>query len=373
MTRRLSGVVQLFLGISALGVFGPAAVAAARTGPIAVPFSTTRSASDATSVAIGRWQRSIAARPASGAGCYDAAYPSLTWHATPCSVAPSWPLAPGAASNSAFLAGGPATAPSSGGTLTVGNGNDYTAVLAGKIKRAAGSFIDVTPGITETGQINDQGPQVANEFTLQINSQFFSGSPKCAKSANPAKCLAWEQFVYETDTNTVYMQYWLINYANPCPSGWWTYSSDCYTNSPATRFAAGPLTAAELSKVKFVGTATKGSTDTVSLSIGGTAYLASNSDAKVSLAAAWNTTEFDVFGDGGGGAANFGSGTTIEPVTKLAGTTTAAPKCVAGGYTGETNNLTLTGTPALSSTTAPTMGSAQTNGTTTTASCATAG
>jgi hypothetical protein len=256
--------------------------------------------------------------------------------------------------------------------VTVGDGNDYSAEVSGTISSATGSFTHVSSGITETGQIDDQGPQVANEFTLQLNSQFFSGSPTCAKSSDPTNCQAWEQFVYETDANEVYIQYWLINYNATCPSGWFSFSSDCYTNSPATSFTAGPLTAGGLSKVKFVGAAKTGGNDEVSISDGGVASIVSTSDSKIDLAKAWNTTEFDVFGDGGGGAANFGKNSTFDAQTTLVGTSQAAPKCVKEGFTGETNNLTLSGTAALGSESSPTIASAQTNGTTTTASCATA-
>jgi hypothetical protein len=347
-----------------LTILGPTASASALAGPFAP--------SSGAAPAIGQWQDSIARLPAPAGGCYQASYPALAWRATPCAVAPQWPLAPGPAVGPSTL-GGPLTVGGSlGGPLTVGNGNDYSAQVSGTISSATGSFTHVSSGITERGQIDDQGSQVANEFTLQLNSQFFSGSPTCAKSSDPANCQAWEQFVYETDANEVFIQYWLINYDASCPSGWFSFSSDCYTNSPATSFTAGPLTAAGLSKVKFVGAAKTGGNDEVSISDGGAASIVSTSDSKIDLANAWNTTEFGVFGDGGGGAANFGNNSTLDAQTTLVGTSRAAPKCVQQGFTGETNNLTLSGTAALGSESSPTIASAQTNATTTTASCATA-
>ena len=82
------------------------------------------------------------------------------------------------------------------------------------------------------------GSQVANAFSLQLNSQFFAGSPACSKSGDPSGCQAWQQFVYTYEIQQpgyIFMQYWLINYDATCPSGWFTFSSDCYTNSNASR------------------------------------------------------------------------------------------------------------------------------------------
>jgi hypothetical protein len=137
---------------------------------------------------------------------------------------------------------------------------------------------------------------------------------------------------------------------------------------------AAPLTAKQLAKVKLVGSATSGGNDEVSLTIGtGQATLVTNPDSVVDLASYWNTTEWGVFGDGGGGEAFFNANTTLEARTVLKATSSSAPACVSEGFTGETNNLTLTATPALGSKTSPTMASEQTDGTAGTASCAVAG
>jgi hypothetical protein len=157
------------------------------------------------------------------------------------------------------------------------------------------------------------------------------------------------------------MQYWLINYGATCPSHWFSYQSDCYTNSPASTFPGGALTAAELATAKLSGFTNLGSTDEVELSNGSQASSADNPDSVLDLAQSWNTTEFDLFGDAGGGQAKFGKKTTLEAQTTLSSSSLAAPECVKEGFTGETNNLELTGTPALGTVTTPTMGSEQTN------------
>jgi hypothetical protein len=308
---------------------------------------------------MAQWQAELAHVPTLSAGCYHASYPALQWVASTCVVAPEIPFAPALASSSA--------APGK-----VGDGVDYSAVVTGLISKATGTFDDVSKKITEKGTVGGVGSKRANTFTLQLNSQFFA-SPACAKSADPAKCLGWQQFVYESDTDTVFMQYWLIKYNATCPSGWFTYSSDCYTNSPAATVTGGPLTAKELATVELSGSATAGGEDQVSLSLGsGQASLASNKDSKVDLSASWNTAEFGVYGDGGGSEAYFGAGTTLEAQTSLTATSSSAPTCLHKGFTGETNNLKETSTPALGTESDPTMVSKQTNGKSSTASCAVA-
>jgi hypothetical protein len=254
----------------------------------------------------------------------------------------------------------------------VGDGNDYSAVVAGLITGATGSFANVSPGITEKGQFNGSGPKHANTFSLQLNTQFFTGSPTCSGSSKPSKCQGWQQFVYDTRSNTVFMQYWLINYDATCPSHWFSFHSDCFTNSPASTFAGSAVTAAELATTKLSGSANLGGTDTVELSNGSQVSSVDNPDSVLDLAQSWNTTEFGVFGDAGGGQAKFGKKTTLEAQTTISSNSLAAPECESEGFTGETNNLKLTGTPALGTVATPTMGSEQTNRSTTNPSCATA-
>jgi hypothetical protein len=243
------------------------------------------------------------------------------------------------------------------------------------ISQATGSFQDVSPKITEKGKVANAGPEVANAFSLQLNSELFA-TPACSKSGDPAKCRGWQQFLYTTQDHIgyVYMQYWLINYHASCPSGWSSSAGDCWTNSPASRLTGGPLTARELATVKLSGSAASGGKDKVSLSVGsGHATLVTNNDSKLDLAAAWNTTEWGVFGDGSRGEAYFGTGATLAAKTALTTPSASPPACVQEGFTGETNNLSLASTAALGRAPSPTMASRQTNGTSGTASCAVTG
>jgi hypothetical protein len=299
-----------------------------------------------------QWQAAIARVSAPGSGCYNASYPKLQWHAVKCVTARNWRLAPS----------------------KVGNGVDYSAQVTGTISKATGTFKDVSSDISEKGQVDGTGSKITNAFTLQLNTEFFSGSPACSGSGDPSGCLAWQQFVYAYDgctggANCIFMQYWLINYDATCPSGWFTYSHDCYTNSSAA--AVSTVTAKDLASVSFYGSAANGGNDDVSLSIGsGKATVVTGPDSVVDLAPHWNTTEWGVFGDAGGGEAYFGTDNALEAQTALKGTSSAAPKCVKEGFTGETNNLTLASTPKLGSESSPTMASRQTDGSAGTASCA---
>jgi hypothetical protein len=310
------------------------------------------------------WQAAIAKAPEQGSGCYRASYPSLAWHTVKCAAAPRVLLAPALPRGS-----GKNTRPA-----TVGDGNDYSAVVSGLISKATGTFTAVNSGITEKGQVDGSGPLTANAFSLQLNSQFITGSPACAKASNPSSCQAWQQFVYTANgggTGSLFMQYWLINYNASCPSGWFSVSPDCYTNSASTTVNA--LTAKQLASVDLSGSAVSGGNDAVTLSVGsGTATKVTGKDTKIDLAKFWNTTEWGVYGDGGGSGATFGSQATLEAQTALTSTSSSAPSCVVEGFTAETNNLNLAATPALGSESSPTMASEQTDGSSSSASCAVA-
>lgn len=314
-----------------------------------------------------QWRQEIRHLSVPAKGCYQASFPTLQWHAVTCAAAPTRPLKPEPPSAVHSSAVSSSAAPS---PFAVGDGHDYSAQVTGLISSATGSFDDVSPDITEKGQVGGSGPLEANTFTLQLNTQFFS-TPTCSGSSDPAQCQGWEQFVYETDANMVFMQYWLLDYDTTCPLGWWSYGGDCYTNSPASLFPGSPLTAAELASAQLEGEAAQGGEDAVVLTEGGSAAAASNPDSVMDLAAVWNTTEFGVYGDGGGSEAYFGNATTLEAQTSLEDSDNSeAPTCVMEGFTGETNNLNLSTTPGITAQGSPTMLSRQTNGTTSNPTCA---
>lgn len=262
-------------------------------------------------------------------GCFQSSYPNLKWKEVQCGIVRPYPQPPRQ---------GPRP-------LIVGNGNDVSVkVLTGFISTAIGSF-DSVAVTSESGQINNTGPSVANAYTLQLNTNPFA-STACAGSPNPA-CLGWEQFVYENDGSAgyAYIQYWLIQYNTTCPAGWHPYlvasstDIDCFRNNnlgPAN-VPNQPIT--NLGKLSLSGTVGTGS-DSIIVSTGINIYSVVGDNA-VNAAAGWQVAEFNVFGDAGGGQANFNSGSTIIPRTRVINGDSASSVCVAEGFTAETNNLSF--------------------------------
>ena len=173
---------------------------------------------------------------------------------------------------------------------------------------------------------------------MQLNSQFFYNSPACAGASDPSKCQGWQQFAYLP--GYVFMQYWLINYANTCPSGWASYGSDCYTNSASV--PAPTVVIKRLKTVSISATAVSKGTDTLVFSTATKAYTTTGKDSVEGLADFWNASEWGIFGPGGGSAAIFNNGAAITVNIALTDGSTKKPVCKAkDGTTGETNNLNL--------------------------------
>lgn len=284
------------------------------------------------------WHQAVQRLPRPAPGCYAGTFPRVEWKAVPCGVAPDYPIIPTRGGATHFI---------------VGNGpNDFAAHPANPISGVEGQFLSVSGGITEQGPIANSGPQIANAYTLQINTDNFASSA-CAGSPNP-DCKGWEQFVYENNnvSHRVFIQYWLIKYNATCPmgAGWtqFSFSGDpdiyCYQSTTPSSLAAGvPVSA--LSTVTFSGSASAGS-DQVTIVAGPNMAMRVGVNA-VHAAGAWSHAEFNIFGDGGnsmgGGQASFGANTTLGVRTTVHSGTTAAPGCELESFTGETNNLTLVG------------------------------
>ena len=302
---RAGGFLMAVVGI-------PGAVLLAPSARAATPASEIDRAQEA-------WRSTIINTPVPQEGCFTASYPVAAWKPVACVKAPAIPLVPRSGRSLASA-------------QTVGDGNDYSAVVTGLISKGVGSFPKTTGLKTETGQGQ------ANSYSLQLNSQFFHNSPACAGAFNPSNCLGWQQFVYLP--GFVFMQYWLINYGNTCPSGWASYSSDCYTNSASV--SAPAVVIKQLKTVKISGTAVSKGIDKLVFSTATKAYTTTGQDSVVGLADYWNASEWGIFGPGGGSAAIFNNGASITVKIALTDGSTQAPVCKAkAGTTGETNNLNL--------------------------------
>ena len=289
----------------------PGAVLLLAVGAQAAPPSADAAMRDA-------WRTAIAQTPVPQEGCFKATYPSTAWTKVACKAAPARPYVPRHGHQG----------------YTVGDGNDYSAVVGGIIASGVGSFPVVTGVTRETGYNNR-----ANTYSIQMNSQFFT-TPVCNGATDPSSCLGWQQFVY-SNSGVAFMQYWLINYGSKCPSGgWMAYSGDCYRNSAAVGVPSQVIT--QLDNLKLTGSAVAGGTDTFVFATASEAYSTTGNDSVVHLASAWNAIEFNVVGDGGGSSAKFNKGSSITVKIAIKDGSTAAPACKANdGTTGETNNLTL--------------------------------
>jgi hypothetical protein len=237
----------------------------------------------------------------------------------------------------------------------VGNTVDYILQSAGTIESAVGSFPSVTGATSASSTSPDGGGLIPNGYSIQLNSNTFavsSTNPNCNKSSG---CTGWQQVLYSNVANEtgVYFQYWLLGYGTTCPTGWTLQpkSTNCFRNS--AQVANVPLLAiTDLSQIAItvqVGQTEDGGAandDVLTWTLEGTnppetAQAHWQQYASVlGLQNAWTQAEFGVFGDLGGDNLTLPSNTTIE------GEIQSYPvyphvTCLQGGFTGETNNLSL--------------------------------
>jgi hypothetical protein len=355
------------------------------------------------------WRATIARTLVPKKGCFTALYPNTEWQEAPCGPPSPYPNRPHGGHGLHQLdtvGNGTDYSAQVVGLIrdpgTLGSTIEHSAQVsgaAGRISSAVGSFDSVTPAaIAETGPwwtnkncppsppppchptepcIHPDGgggggnawctvPK-ANAFSLQLNTQPF---PTTACGQGVAECQGWQQFIFsqdQCDGPCVFIEYWLLNFGPSCPTspplscppgqtqpspGQWTSNgeNDCWFNSCS--MPAPAVSAAQLQETTLTGTA--GDMDTVVLTTAGTAT-AMKADSVLNLAQAWNTVEWNVFGDGEGFQANLSPGSTLVVRTSVNSGADIdcnvqlcnPPTCVQEGFTGETNNLFLVGTPAV--------------------------
>ncbi len=266
------------------------------------------------------WHSNVQKAPLPNGGCFKAVEPSNEWQEVPCVAPPERPYLPISGSS----------------PDTVGNGSDFSAQVTGAISSAIGSF----PSVVGVGSEVGGSAGAANSFSLQLNTNTFK-TPACSGAATPASCSGWEQFVY-SNSGLIFTQYWLLNYAHTCPSGWNTFGSDCWRNAASA--ASVPVQSiTDLGKLSITAKAVSGGQDTAIMTVGGTAFTESNPDNTLDLAASWTIAEFNIFGDCCSSQANFNGGAKVEVRVQVNNGTTNQPTCTTAGFTGETNNLTING------------------------------
>lgn len=287
---------------------------------------------------LSSWRSTIMHVPRPNKGCFTAEYPKKEWHRVPCTKPPIVPFQP-AQGQIPFL---------------IGNGNDISAQVSGpSISTAIGSFDRVSGVVNEYGidyNTNQLGPNI---FSLQLNSNTFSGTSACDSHT---ECQGWAQFVYDNLAGQAYIQYWLLNYGLACPSGgpsgtgWMQSNGSCFGNSNAINITMNPpIDISQLSQMSVSGQAVANGNDTLTFYLGSNAYTTTETDTIVSLASYWNAAEFNIFGDAGGTEAYFNYQSpdiaTIQVRIAVENGTTNAPTCKAAGTTGESNNLYFGGAP----------------------------
>jgi uncharacterized protein (TIGR03437 family) len=280
------------------------------------------------SVRLEAWRTSMTHTPLPKHGCFNAAYPSGEWTEVTCVTA-----SPSNGSPVGAKASGRVSRPESSVT-GVGGGYDFAARSPGLITWAAGSFPSVT-GITSEVDIG----LGVNTFTLQLNTNNDIPTTLCPGCG-------WQQFIFanypeQQQPTAVFMQYWLLDTAS-CPPFWTVFqggggeSPGCYVNSPMT--PVSPVTIADLGSLSLFAQAS-GGTDVVIVFTPNGHASAEAQDSVLDLQYHWNTAEFNVFG--AAQEALFDSGTTIVVQTSIYDGTGTPPTCIGGGFTAETNNLTL--------------------------------
>lgn len=286
------------------------------------------------------WHQAMLDTPKPGPGCWKAEHPNMEWVEVECVEMPPEPRLP---------KGHPGVIEPM--PEEVGRGTDYAAQVSGSLNSVSGSFVDLD---NVTSEYNSHY-NTPNEFTLQLNTSFWTGSPTCSG----AGCEAWQQFVYESKGSTggsLYIQYWLLNYSGTCSTiGWWYGGGPglCFVNSSGHQVPA--QTIASLGQMTLTGSAVAGGNDDTALHVDGSIYSVQPPDSKLDLAGSWTTAEFNIFGNGNGTSAVFNDGASMTVNLVVRDGSTGAPSCVTAGYTAETNNLNLVSTPAISTQTYPTV------------------
>jgi hypothetical protein len=289
------------------------------------------------------WQAKIAQVAQPAHGCFKATYPDLAWQQSACATPPQVAFVPRPAAPNANRPAVPMVPRPGPRPMVVGNGDDLSAKApSGFIFNATGSFDNVSGVTSVSSPPNGMGAPVPDAYSLQLNTDFFV-STACAGSTDP-NCRGWEQFIFANDgtSGLSFIQYWIIFYSTTCPAGWFTYGPHCYRNSPTGAVVPNqPIS--NLANLQVSGTANPGS-DSVTTFVGLTAYSVPGGNY-VNANAGWKIAEFNIFGDGGGFQANFNPGASLTVRTRINYGGTAAPICVAQGFTGETNNLSFGSPP----------------------------
>ena len=328
------------------------AAAASLVGAASLSTAYAAPAADADAQAHESWRAFMHQLNAPWKGCFHASYPSTQWEAVDCAAAPAYR----------------SKLPSNNEQI-VGNGKDVVAQAPSgtHFSLAKGSFPTVKGVTSEKSAgvlaFHDEGILGANEYTLQVNTNF-AHTAACGSYTN---CQAWVQYVLSTNTpvsltssqltgnSEVFIEYWLIDYGSSskatCPSGFINGGTDekgpgvdCVQNTAATVVAKGQIPITSLANLTLSGSAAAGGSDAATVTYDNEAYTATVGDSMTDISSGWTVAEFNVVGNAGGSRADFNTGSSITVKVNVTDGSTTAPTCVPPskieGTTGETNNLT---------------------------------
>ena len=290
------------------------------------------------------WRKSMHRTPTPRSGCFTSTFPSGTWQEIPCTTAPNRPFQ----SNSG-----------AGPNAVGSNTGDFSAQVSGSLSSATGSL-----SVSDVTSKSDPNPA---SFSLQINTNRFSTSNlQTTLCNNQSGCVAWQQFVYSNKDpsgfcpssnnshSCVFIQYWLVNHASPCPTSptvannTWSFAaatatsaSGCFINGNAT--PVPDQTIAGLNGLTLTGATSSGSqsiTLDVSLQtspgvVAAVVYNASDTGDMLGTGSNWNIAEFNIFGNGNSRQAQFlpNPGSTIVVKTIVENGSPFPPICSQTGFT----------------------------------------
>ena len=280
------------------------------------------------------WQEAIAALPVPGQGCFTGSFPALQWQSTACSsVHPKVPqqfVGPGR-----DQVGAGAVPQQVAGCA--GNSCDFAAQTTAPMTGAEGSFPSVTCAASpcESGLFGNAGAALNNVYSLQLNTNFnLPATSSCSTALVPSACTGWQQFVYDSDLKEIQVEPALLGYDKTCTG---TFNSsdgagNCYDENENTasvpQFTPQQLMSDSVKFVGQVGLVNGTETDTVKMIVSGTSSAATAADNLVDLAGNWKDAQFGLYGDRGGGEANFIAGTDLKVNLVTHSGTTATPQCV---------------------------------------------
>jgi hypothetical protein len=283
-------------------------------------YLTPVSFSASSSMTTSAWQKIMGQTPTPGLGCYDASYPSTNWISQPCSNNDTKTIA---------NVGGCGTCDWMG-FRTLGN----------YITNAQGSVTSESTFVSEY----DSYSGIQSDFSIQLNSNEFPFTYQ-GKSTT-----GWEQFLYQVaspTTGNVYITYWLVNYSSvygSCPSGWFNDGSgNCYQKSSEATFSCSLCTQgtilSELTSASLSGQVSS-TADKVTFCFKGACTSSSGGDVISLSSLYWFAAEWNIFGQGGGSQAVFGSPFSLT-ITTFIYNRIRNTICGQDSYTTESNNLNL--------------------------------